>query len=277
MVRLLADRGPMPIELAGKLLSPPALKPDDDATFREAVRRLTDLGIVRENADVLTLTGRFTDLDEFSAAMRHALFAPERNGELLTNQTLGSKDVTIFAAFFLNHDPLDEPVTDDVIYRDIAGGRTEDRAGRSNAATNDTRWNDFRYWAPALGLGTSPLFSGSARSALIPDCTVAVRQAMRAIGAANRAVTLPATELVGALRREIPVLPGGRYSRELGIPDPSNRFVDPALSFALLRGAHAHWLRLDRHDDAPTSVTLTDRTNPGRRVTDVTIFFEDLS
>src|SRR5256885_9639379 len=152
-VRLLSDRGPTPVELAGKLLSPQALKPDDDATFREAVRRLTDLGIVCEEANVLTLTGRFTDLEEFGAAMRQALFAPERNGELLTNQTSGSKDVTIFAAFFLNHDPLDEPVTDEVIYRDIASGRADGQTDTSNAATNDTRWNDFRYWAPALGLG----------------------------------------------------------------------------------------------------------------------------
>lgn len=277
MVRLLADRGPMSVELAGKLLCPPALKPDDDATFKETVKRLTELGIVSEDADVLTLTGRFTDLDEFGSAIRQAFFALERNGDMLTNQTLGSKDVTIFAAFFLNHDPLDEPVIDDVIYRDIAGRKPDDRVDRSNAATNDTRWNDFRYWAPALGLGTSPLFGGTAGSALIPDCTVAVRQVVRAIGAENRVVTLPATDLVGALRREIPVLPGGRYSRELGIPDPGDRFVDPALSFALLRGAYAGWLQFDRHADAPTSVTLADRTNPDRRITDVTISFEGLS
>src|SRR6266545_3429313 len=106
-VRLLADRGSMPVELAGKLLSPQALKSDDDTTFREAVRRLAELGIVREDANVLTLTGRFTNLDEFGAALRQALFAAERNDDLLTDQTSGSKDVTILAAFFLKHDPLD--------------------------------------------------------------------------------------------------------------------------------------------------------------------------
>ena len=67
------------------------------------------------------------------------------------------------------------------------------------------------------------------------------------------------------------MLPGGRYSRMLGLPAPATD-VPSSLSYALLRGDH-EWISLGQRSDAARDVFLTDpdATIGTRRVSEIII------
>jgi hypothetical protein len=67
------------------------------------------------------------------------------------------------------------------------------------------------------------------------------------------------------------VLPGGRYSRMLGLPAPATN-VPSSLSYALMRGDH-EWISLGQQSDAARDIFLTDPDAAigTRRVSEITI------
>ena len=107
-----------------------------------------------------------------------------------------------------------------------------------NPIVNDVRWNRFVYWAPALGFASRALLenerSGQRQIRLVPDCTVAVRRTDFGRRGRRGRVSTP-RDAIDRITKELPVLPGGRYSRSLGLP-ASPTSVASSLSFALLCG-----------------------------------------
>lgn len=280
VIRLLAVTSkPLAVEVAHAMVQPPTLVSEgkDDKTFHQTVRTLRELGLVTIAEDgVLRLDGHAVglkgdDFAKFRRALRAAVLDETHNVELAEQPTAGPKDLTSVLAALLVRDPLDGPVT----WQDVesALGAVFDPHA-TDPTPNDTRWNRFGHWAPALGLAAPPLVPTTGKSPLVSDCMFAVRQTVLSLWA--KGDTVSAQEFLRVLRTEIPVLPGGAFSKALRLPDPGSASADPALSFALLRGEYEGWIRLDRNADAPSAVTVADRDRPNRRVTDVVILEDDL-
>ncbi|MGY4981431.1 protein DpdG [Streptomyces sp. 900105755] len=274
VVRLLAaERKPLPTDRARALLAPPSLtEGKENKTFDQALRSLRELQMVAVDEGRLSLAGHASDLDgtdfpSFSCALRQAVLAGELNACLADDagQT-GSRDLTRILVWFLSRDPLDEPATWEIAQREQSIDLNPE-AG--TASRNDTRWNRFVHWAPALGLAAAPLLSSSGKGPLLPDCTAAVKQSVQRLWAVGERVN--AVDAARTLRSALPVLPGGDYANALGIPDPGAQSAGPALSYALLRGEDEGWLVLQQDADAQRVLTLHDPDRPSHYVSDIVI------
>ncbi|WP_194892374.1 protein DpdG [Catenulispora pinisilvae] len=273
---LAAVKKPVAVNTARSVLSPSSLHKDDkaDPTFDNAVRTLTEYGAVAEANDRLALSDDWTDLTggdpgEFADRMRHAIFAPERNDRLAeTDGQEGPRDLTRALCWFLSLDPMAPPLSFEDVEQQQRGALP---AKVGLPIRNDTRWGRFIYWGPVLGLAANSLFPGEGRSQrLAVDCTAAVRRIIS--GTWKPGQTIDAADAVAALRKALPVLPGGAYSIALGLPT-SAESVGAALSYALLCGHDQGWIRLERKADAPRAVQVIDPglTSGARRVTHVTV------
>jgi hypothetical protein len=274
VVRYLVSIGkPVASDAARALLCPlPLLDGQQDKTFDNAVATLAGLGLIKAAEGQLRLAEPITDLavgdlTGFTVSLRRAVLSPERNAGLgADNSQVGPRDLVRALAWFLTQDPEVAGLgPNDVAQRQT--GAFGDDGGR--ALVNDVRWNRFTYWGPGLGLVAHALISDGRGTRLVPDCTEAVRQTLAARWSDGR--TRDATEVIDAILDQLPVLPGGRYSRELGLP--AGEIVAPSLSFALLRGHDEGWLTLDRRADAPRAVLLTDPDARGavQRVSEITV------
>ncbi|WP_019031254.1 protein DpdG [Salinispora arenicola] len=260
VVRLLATAGPLSRQRARALLCPPCMLPDGtESPFDVAVTTLTDLGLVAVDGDDLRLAGAATglsasDLDAFTDVLRAAVLAVERNTDLGTSSSQsGPRDLVRALTWFLTLDPLAAPLGwDEVAPRQDGAFPAE--VGKP--IVNDVRWRLFTYWAPALGFAAAPLLSSEDRkSRLIPDCTEAVRRiVLRRWRTDER---LDAVAAINQIVEDLPVLPGGRYSQQLGLGAPPDT-VSASLSLALLRGQEQGWLELDHRSDATRQVMIID-------------------
>lgn len=269
LVRLLSARQPLTDIQAKALMSPDSLNEGmkSDPPFQPTVRTLLELDLViQDQSGKLSLRHSMPTLADFQHRLRESLFAPARNTGLESDPITGNRDMTIVLCYFLNFDPLDSPVNQAQVDEKSTGRFSVEG---KNPTPSNVRWPRFGHWAPMLGLGAAPLIPASESSALTPDCTKAVRQVLAATQSAGR--TVSAVELVRTIREAIPVLPGGAYSTRLGIPDPGEQVVDPALSFALLRGCYEGWLQFERFADSANTVTVADRDDPNRRVSDILV------
>lgn len=269
LVRLLSARQPLTDGQAKAFMSPDSLNAGmkSDPPFQLTVRTLLELGLVaQDESGRLSLRHSMPNLADFQHRLREALFAPARNTDLESDPITGNRDMTIVLSYFLSFDPLDSPVTRTQV--DERSTRNFSVEGK-NPTPSNVRWPRFVHWAPMLGLGAAPLFPTSDSGVLTPDCTKAVRQVLATSRLAGR--TVSAVDLVRIIREAIPVLPGGAYSIRLRIPDPGEQVVDPALSFALLRGSYEGWLKLQRFADSTSSATIADRDEPNRRVSDIVV------
>lgn len=280
VVRLVAlSKKPVPLGSARALLSPPTLvSGDKDASemFNKAIKTLRELGLlhIHETTTEMELTGPAADLDgcdwdAFSAALRSAVFAPERNSDLGDNdEQRGSRDLTRALAWFLTLDPMEPPVAWEQAQK-LRKNALKPEAGPS--IVNAERWQPFGAWGPALGLAARPLISGGGSSPLTPDCTAAIRYTMQRLWEPGEQIN--AVAVVQSIREQLPVLPGGAYSVALGLHNPGDRVAGPALSFALLRGNDEGWLRLELDSDASLVLQVADPEQPQspRYVSDITI------
>jgi len=260
VVRLLATVGrPVRAEQARSLLSPPSLGPDD--MFDLAIDTLSMLGMVTKTSDgrlglegaTRSLDGQ--DFDTFAAVLRGRVLAPELNSDIGANDSqVGPRDLTQALAWFLSLDPATIALNW-VDAEQLMQGALREAAGP--AIIGRARWAPFIDWSTALGLSAPALLDNDQ---LTPDCTTAVRHIMRSTW--KQGQTVGAAEALHLLRDELPVLPGGRYSAEVGIASPGDAAAGPALSFALLRGEDEKWLRLQRDADARQYLNIHE---PGSR------------
>lgn len=269
LVRLLSARQSLTDSQAKAFMSPDSLSAGmkTGSPFQPTVRTLLELDLVaQDESGRLSLRYPMSSLAEFQHRLREALFSPARNTDLESDPITGNRDMTIVLSYFLSFDPLDSPVTRAQIDEKIVGNFSVEH---KNPTPSNVRWTRFVHWAPMLGLGAAPLMPTSDSGVLTPDCTKAVRQVLASFDVAGK--TIPAVDLVRRIREAVPVLPGGTYSIRLDTPAPGEQVVDPALSFALLRGNYEGWLRLERFADSVSSVTVADRGQPNRRVSDIVV------
>jgi hypothetical protein len=282
---LLSADGQYPVERARTLLCPTALLPEEtrakDGTFSQAVRTLQDLGLVTVNGDDLSLAPAARglspgDLAGFSDLLRLAVLDPDRNASLAEkddqagSKDTGPKDLVRALAWFLTLDAFTPLGLDEVTQ--LQESAFPSRLG--NPIVNNVRWNRFAYWAPALGFATAPLLEKERQGQrpvqkLVPDCTEAVRRTV--LAAWQKGERIDAADAVDHIIEELPVLPGGRYSRLLGLP-ASRTNVASSLSFALLCGDQ-DWISLGRRSDAARDVFVTDpdAASGTRRISEITI------
>lgn len=280
VVRFLAStRSPVGREQARSLLSPPTLlgenSKDSEETFDTAVRTLLDLGMISaESSNRLGLSSNIaslseTDLATYTDVLRQTIFDPTRNTGLGDgDDQTGPRDLVRALAWFLTRDPLAPPLGWDDVAR-LQDGALPAHVG--NPIINDVRWGRFFYWAPALGFAAKPLFSGDGKGQkLVPDCTIAVKRVV--LGHWQKGDRVDANEMMDRILEQLPVLPGGRFSRLLGLSAASHT-ASASCSFALLCGHDQGWISLDRRSDAPRDLLLADHdaVSSTRRVTDVTI------
>jgi hypothetical protein len=257
-------------------LSPPTLisGPDGDKekTFEKALATCQEFGVIALDGDELRLVGPaaqlgIDDMDAFLDLLRTELLGRVAVEDVVNapSQTEG-KDLLRALCWFLAYESA-EPSTRNTF---SAGQQDSMPEHLGNPLRNGNRWDWFTYWAPALGFADAPLMNTESATALIPDCTRAVRRVTG--GRWPPGTHLSAREFVNGLLDVLAVLPGGRYSTALGITgDP--RAVSRPLSFALLCGAEQGWLTLSAPADAADGVQLADDGSPGRiqRVTHVDI------
>lgn len=268
---LLASGGKLDEQTAMLLLTPPTLPAGETTEYNYAVRTLADLGIVttKEGTVMLTLAAQALSADDiagFNGLLRRSALDPARNAGLAESDDLdGPKDLVRALAWFLTQDPA-TPL-------DLhAATQLQEGAFHSHLpppVANDVRWGRFVYWAPALGLAAQPLLDEIGPVKLVPDCTVAVRETV--LGLWKKGQVVSPSEAVDRIIAELPVLPGGAYSRSLGLDAPQEGEVSPSLSNALLTGDEAGWITMDRRSDAGDVIFLVDASGPRVGVSNFTI------
>lgn len=214
-----------------------------------SVAQLKSLGVLEPSSEGYRLAapavGRYAD---FVDLLRQRVFDPA-NCALPTDGDLdkapGTADIVVALGWFLTQDP----------YSGWDWARAEVSAPAGTFA-NNTRWNGFQDWSVALGLAEPTVLGGSG---IVPNPTRAIGCMLRRPVSGPPIETgqeLPIRALVDFLRREIPVVPGGRLSRPDGEPDQPD--VMAATSFALLCAEQYGWIRMTSLSDAAEILNLVD-------------------
>jgi hypothetical protein len=261
-------------------VSPPTLRKvsNDDAAAdasdpvtahcRVAVRTLKDLGMITEgDARVLWTGTPPTRYAEFCQQLRNAVFGAENLSSVRDiRNSKGSRDLLRGLVWFLSKDPTSSPWSWPEVFQDPTAG-TDDN---SRVFVNENRWNGFRYWAPALGLGEVESVFRESSGALTPNATRAIRDTV--FDLYSKDYEVPVTRFLSDLRDRLPVLPGGSIAAGLDWPPPEE-FLDPATSYALEAGSLRGWLLLESRADANDTVLLSDLSGTGnhRSVTHVVV------
>lgn len=268
---LIAAAGKMDEESARLMLTPPTLlRTGENDEYDVAVKTLADLGIVKESCGNIELADEARGLSPddvvgFNALLRRAVLSPVRNVGIADSADLdGPKDLVRALAWFLTRDPA-TPLDLETV------GNLQKGAFRSHLPppiVNDVRWGFFVHWAPALGFAARSLLDEARRAKLVPDCTAAIRDTVLSLWGKGQSVRPSAA--IGSILTELPVLPGGAYSRSLELEVPEDG-ISPALSNALLTGADSGWITLERDSDAADVIFLLDADGTRVGVSNITI------
>jgi hypothetical protein len=267
---MLASGGKLAEKDAKLLLTPPSLTAGENDEYNVAVKTLADLDIVTRVDGIVALgeearTLSSDDVTGFNGLLRRAALDPARNAGLAETDDLGgAKDLMRALAWFLTQDPATSLDWG-------AAASLQDGAFPSHLPppfANSARWDYFVYWAPALGFAASPLLNEGLSTRLVPDCTVAVRETV--LGLWNKGQSVNPSEAVNRIVEALPVLPGGAYSRSLGLTVPDGA-VPSSLSNALLTGHEVGWITLDQQSDAADVIFLTDSGGTRTGVSNLTI------
>lgn len=267
---LLASDGELAEKDAKLLLTPPSLTAGKNDEYDDAVKTLAELDIVTR-ADGVVALGREArtlssdDVTGFNGLLRRAALDPVRNvGLAETDDLAGAKDLVRALAWFLTQDPAKSLDWG-------AAGSLQDGAFPSHLPmpfANSVRWDYFVYWGPALGFAARSLLDEGGSAKLVPDCTVAVRETVLSLWDTGQSVS--PSEAINRIVEALPVLPGGAYSRSLGLTVLDGT-VCSSLSNALLTGHEVGWITLDLQSDAGDVIFLTDAEGTRTGVSNLTI------
>lgn len=267
----------LPWDSLRSLLSPTSIfenrVDDPQKTVDHAITSLRDLGVLALEGDHVTLAPHaaeppLTNTTAFLNLLRTACLDPRRNQDVSGPSDHGPLDLVRGLVWFLSLDPLEEPVGWTKVQ--VLQDSVDWAAGRP--FENGTRWTRFFYWATSLGFARRHPFLDDARKhALVPDCTVAVRETIARLW--RRGARLTATEFVECLCNALPVFPEGGYAKDLGMAGDATSQLSPSLSNALLSGNEEGWITLSRQADSQYDIVLTDRDRIDgiRRVTEIEI------
>lgn len=242
------------------ILSPPSLfdsGADTEKTFERTVKVAKELGVLAEDDGYLALTAGVSglaadDVEGFYDVLRHAILhrIPVEVLGADTSNTEG-KDLLRALCFFMIL-PTDKMVDINTFSKAQAGVVSDEFR---NPFQNTTRWAFFPAWAEALGFAATPLLHEGRTTTLVPDCRKAVRRT--ALRKWSAGTVLSPQDLITGVLEELPVLPGGAFSRVLGFDAPEDG-ASQALSAALLAGHDDGWLELVSRSDAPSAIQLWD-------------------
>jgi hypothetical protein len=117
--------------------------------------------------------------------------------------TSGARDLARALSWFLAQDALASPLRWADNVEKLQSEQFSTSQNDKWALINDTRWNAFFRWAPALGLAVPSVVR--AKPGLVPLPTVAVADAVDEMVSRR----MPIQEFLSALAQKLPVLPGG--------------------------------------------------------------------
>ena len=228
-------------------ICPPNVTPAGRPVFKASLLAATELGLVHQEEDRLSVKAP-TGAD-FRQVLRQRVFDPSNNDPSAVSDR-GASDLTRALAWFLAQDAYAgvEPWISDGP-RGVQKLQKEQFA-ESRAFQNDTRWNSFNRWGPALGLATHVPWKKSVT--VLPDPTVAISEELPAVFANDRRIALDV--FLDRLSSKIPVLDGGRYRASvetLASLPAGEGLVSHSISHVLWRLAARGTVELHSLADAP--------------------------
>lgn len=252
------------------LVTPETMRPSTPGNGAHATRALTALrefGLVHVSADGLYQADRLADSSEFLRTLRYRLLAPP---ETFDADFEGAPSLRLGLIWLMRQAP----------FTPLDWGYVQ-TTNRTQLFTNDTRFNAFRPWSIALGMGM-PALAAMVEGAkqkptgekLVPDPTQAVIDVILhpVTGQIPRGEQISIQQLLEFLRAELPVLPDHPSATYDGIaddPDNGLRALGLALTCAEARGI----LTMAYQSDPSGVIALPDAQDAGhdRFVSAVTI------
>lgn len=208
--------------------------PGNGAHASRALAALHEFGLVRVSGDGLYQADKLADSAEFLRILRYRLLAPPQTFDANFD---GAPSLRLGLIWLMRQSPF--------VPLDWGYVQT---TNRTQLFTNDTRFNAFRPWSIALGMGM-PALAAMVEGAnqkttgekIVPDPTQAVTDVILhpVTGQIPRGEQIPIQQLLEFLRGELPVLPGHPSATYNGItddPDNGLRAVGLALTSAEARG-----------------------------------------
>ncbi|MGY2129385.1 protein DpdG [Blastococcus sp. SYSU DS0617] len=159
-------------------------------------------------ASSVTTSGRAFDRSGFRQLMLKHVFDLDRDGDPWSiaegeAKTGGARDLSRALSWFLAQDALGEPLRWADNVERLQADQFATNQNDQWALINDTRWNPFARWAPALGLAVPSVVRSKA--GLVPLPTLAITDALEEWADAR----MPIRQFLTVLARKLPVLPGG--------------------------------------------------------------------
>lgn len=211
---------------------PPGVNDDGGSeSIKNTLSAFRAIGILESNgqggitvAKRVTIRGSRFGRDEFRRLMVSQVLDVSRDGDPWAvgdeeASTSGARDLTRALSWFLAQDALGAALN----WNDNVQRMQAEQFGTGQNAqwpiANDTRWNAFSRWAPALGLAVPSIASGN--SGLVPLPTLAIADAVAELPDGQ----MPIQDFLDSLGRKLPILPRGVIRNglvaRLGLdPDP---------------------------------------------------------
>ena len=241
--------------------------PSNGAHATRALAALREFDLVHVSDDGLYQAERLRASGEFLRTLRYRLLAPP---ETFHADFEGAPSLRLALIWLMRQAP----------FTPLDWGYVQ-TANRTPLFTNDTRFNAFRPWSIALGMGMpalSAMVDGAKQKPtgekIVPDPTQAVIDVILhpLTGGLPRGEQISIQQLLDFLRSELPVLPGhpsATYDGMADDPDNGLRAVGLALTSAEARGV----LTMTYQSDPSGVIALPDAQDAGhdRFVSAVTI------
>lgn len=224
-----------------------------------ALAALREFGLVTRDADGLHRADKVGSAQDFLRLLRRRLLAPP---ETVGADFAGAPDLRLGLIWLMRQSPLTPLDFETNVARSMPAG----------LFTNDTRWNAFRWWSQALGLGrpalTAMAVGASQKTSgekIIPDPTEAVIDVIAhpTGDPIPRGQQVPIAQLLSFLRTELPVLPGHPSATHPAVSDRGAHDMRP-LGLALSSAEARNILTMEYQSDPSGVMALPDARDHGR-------------